>query len=295
MSDPKATLSQIFAAIERHGSQAKAAGALGMNVRTLERRLARVADEAVAPKLLVLDIETSPNIAYTWGLWNQNVAINQIVEPGRVLCFAAKWHGEDGTVFYSERQRGGAERMIRAAHRLLRECDGLVGWNSAKFDTRWLNQEFFKLGLSRPAGYKQIDLMKQQKRFRWLQSNKLDYAAQHLGVGAKEDTGGFQLWRDCLAGKRKAWQTMETYNRQDVELTDKLLTRMLSGGWITGLPNIAIHGGDCCPACGSENLQADGYYQTQTRRYQQWLCRDCGFTSRSVKCEPGSAKLKEAA
>lgn len=295
MNTTKATDNEIFAAIEREGSQAKAAVSLGINPRTLERRLAKIQRQATTPRLLVLDIETSPNVCYTWGLFQQNVAINQIIEPGRVICFAAKWHGDDGTMFYSERQKGGAERMVRAAHKLLCECDGLVGWNSQRFDTRWLNQEFFKLGLRRPAGYKQVDLMRAQKRYRVLASNKLDYASRMLGIGGKAETGGFELWRDCLDGKREAWRTMEKYNRQDVELTDQHLTRMMRGGWIAGLPNMSIHNGDACPCCGSDRLKADGHYQTQTRRYQQWVCMDCGQPSRSVRCAPGAATLKEVA
>jgi len=289
------TNDQILRAVAHAGSQRKAAKKLGVDRRTVERRLAKMADEAVRQKVLVIDIETSPNIVYTWGLFQQNVAINQIIESGRVLCFAAKWHGDSGTVFYGENQRGGHERVIRAAHRLLCEADAVVGWNSNRFDIRWLNQAFFRYGLRRPAGYKAVDLMRAQKKHRFLASNKLDYAARHLGLGGKVDTGGFQLWRDCLAGDRKAWGQMEKYNREDVELADKILSRMLSGGWVQGLPNMSVHNGDCCPACGSEKLKADGHYQTQTRRYQQWVCLDCGSPSRSVKCVPGGATRKEIA
>lgn len=285
--------SQILAAIERHGSQRKAAAALGLHSRTVERRLARMTDEAIAPRLLVLDIETAPNIVYTWGLFKQNIGINQVIESGRVICFAARWHGEATTMFYGERQ--GRERMIRAAHRLLCEADAVIGWNSQRFDCRWLNAEFKRLGLRRPAGYKHIDLMKSVKRHQYLPSYKLDYTARNLGVGGKVQTGGFDLWRDCLAGDRAAWKLMEEYNRADTDLTDAVFADMLDGGWIHGLPNLSIHGGDVCPCCGSDRLQADGYYQTPTRRYQQWVCRDCGSPSQSVKCEPGAARLKAVA
>lgn len=294
MSAPTSDV-EILSAIERHGSQRLAAAALGLNRRTVERRLARMADEAVQQKLLVIDIETSPNIVYTWGLFNQNVAVSQILESGRILCFAAKWHGDKETVFYGERQKGGHERMVRAAHRLLSEADAVVGWNSQRFDVRWLNAAFRDYNLRRPAGFKHVDLMRAQKKYQFRPSNKLDYMARHLGLGGKVDTGGFQLWRDCLAGDKEAWRLMEEYNRADVDLTDAILTDMMQGGWVTGLPNLSVHNGDCCPHCGSEKLKADGHYQTQTRRYQQWVCVDCGSPSRSVKCVPGSATLKEVA
>lgn len=285
---------QLIAAVEKHGSQRKAAFALGLNRRTVERRLSRMADEAVRRKLLVIDLETGPNIVFTWGLWNQNIAINQIIEPGRVLCFAAKWHGDEKTVFYSEHKHG-HEAMIRAAHRLMSEADAVVGWNSQRFDTRWLNAEFRKYRLNRPAGYKQVDLMRSQKKYQFLPSNKLDYAARNLGLGGKVQTGGFQLWRDCLAGDKAAWKVMEEYNRADVELTDAVFADMLQGGWVSGLPNMSVYAGDVCPHCASERRQAERNYETGTRRYHKWVCLDCGTTYRSVRCIPGGATMKEVA
>ena len=41
--------------------------------------------------ILLIDIETAPNKVYTWGLWNQNVSLNQIDEVGYTLCWAATW------------------------------------------------------------------------------------------------------------------------------------------------------------------------------------------------------------
>ena len=35
-----------------------------------------------APRILLLDIETAPNKVYVWGMWNQNIAANQVVEDG---------------------------------------------------------------------------------------------------------------------------------------------------------------------------------------------------------------------
>ena len=42
-------------------------------------------------KTLTLDIETAPQVAHVWGLWQQNVGLPQLLESGYVMCFAAKW------------------------------------------------------------------------------------------------------------------------------------------------------------------------------------------------------------
>ncbi len=53
-------------------------------------------------KILLLDIESSPNTAHVWGLWQQNVSINQLMESSYVLCYAAKWLGQKDVLFDSD-------------------------------------------------------------------------------------------------------------------------------------------------------------------------------------------------
>jgi hypothetical protein len=56
----------------------------------------------MAAKILVLDIETAPMTVLSFGLRNQNIGINQIIAPSRMIAFSAKWLGEKETFFYSE-------------------------------------------------------------------------------------------------------------------------------------------------------------------------------------------------
>ena len=52
-------------------------------------------------KILVVDIETRPSMAYVWRLWDENVGIDQIVKSGEMISWAAKWHGEKEVLFAS--------------------------------------------------------------------------------------------------------------------------------------------------------------------------------------------------
>ena len=45
--------------------------------------------------ILFLDIETAPLLGYVWGLWKNNVGLNQIYRDSYVLNWAASWLGED--------------------------------------------------------------------------------------------------------------------------------------------------------------------------------------------------------
>ena len=241
--------------------------------------------------LLTIDIETRPIVAYVWGIRDQNIGINQIVEPGGILSFAAKWHGKPGVEFYSAWEHGEA-RMLRAAHKLLDEADAVMGWNSDKFDVRWLYGQFVKHGMSRPSPFTKVDIMKSARHYLYLPSYKLDFVAQFLGVGKKVSTGGFELWTDVIAGCPKAQALMRRYNIADTKLTEAVFDKLSEKGWVKGLPNYAIEGGHACPHCGSERLQSRGYSHSKTRRYQRFQCRDCHGWSQSAVSEPGGAKIK---
>lgn len=250
-----------------------------------------------APRILTIDIETFPHLLYGWGLHDQHFALNQVKEAGRMACFAAKWRGQRQTIFHSV--HAGTERqMIRAAHDLFSQADMVVGWNSDSFDIKWINGVFIKHGLSPPAPYKKVDLLKSARFHARIASNKLACWAEYLGLGKKLDTGGFDLWRECMDGDEKAWRKMERYNRQDTLLTEKVYEKLAGMGWVKNQPNMqVITGAVCCtnPDCGSHRLQARGFTASITRRYQRWQCQDCGTWMQSTKCEPDSAKLKAIA
>ena len=74
------------------------------------------------PKILSIDIETSPVVAHAWALRKQNIAINQILERPRTICFAAKYLHERKVHFYSEFEHG-PDVMFHAAHALLSDAE----------------------------------------------------------------------------------------------------------------------------------------------------------------------------
>lgn len=247
-------------------------------------------------RILTVDIETRPAEAYVWGLWDQNIGINQIKVPPTLLCFAAKFHGERKTHFYSEWEHG-RKAMAKALHRLFDEADAVVGWNSDKFDIRWIQAQFLEFGMAKPSPFAKVDLLKSVRKQVMLPSYKLDYVSQWLGIGKKVTTGGFDLWRDVMQGCPRAQRLMQRYNIMDVKLTEQVLDRLSDKGWVLGLPNASIDGGRCCtnPMCQSERLICRGFNQSKTRRYQRYQCKDCGTWMSDAKSQPGGAHLKPAA
>jgi len=226
-------------------------------------------------KILHLDIETAPNKVYVWGLWNQNVGINQIVEPGYTMCWAAKWHG-DKTVHFDSLKESGTYDMLMSIWQLLDEADAVVHYNGDKFDIPTLNKEFLLYGIEPPTPSQSIDILRVVKqRFRF-PSNKLDYVAQALGLGGKTKHTGMELWKDCMDMQPKAWKLMERYNKQDVKLLEKVYKEVLP--WIKNHPNHALYketNDITCTNCGSEHVHKCGIEHTKTQTYQRYRCTKC--------------------
>lgn len=236
-------------------------------------------------KILHIDIETAPNVCYTWGLFNQNIGINQIVEPGYTLCYAAKWDHSKEIMFDAE-WLSGMGNMLKSVHKLLTEADVVVHYNGRKFDIPTLSREFIKYDMPPPNPFQQVDLYSTvRNRFKFA-SNKLDWVCQELGLGNKVHHRGMSLWNDCMEGNKKAQREMERYNKQDVRLLPKLYKRLLP--WIKNHPNYGLfgtHSDIICTNCGSTHVQARGMSRTATQMYQRYQCQGCGTWLKGRKTE----------
>ena len=231
-------------------------------------------------KLLTIDIETSPNLADVWGLWQQNVGLSQLHESQRVLCFAAKWYGQKRVTFRSE-YLDGTEGMFKSAWELLNAADAVIGYNSQGYDVKHLNREFLLQGLGPPSPFKNIDLFRVVKsRFKF-PSYKLDYVAGAVLGENKLETSGHELWKRVLRDEKKAWQEMKAYNVQDTALTERLYDALK--GWIPNHPNHNLWSEEdkkVCANCGSKHIVKDGFYHTNVGKYQQYRCQNCGAWGR---------------
>ena len=227
-------------------------------------------------KILMLDIETAPNIAHVWGLWQQNVGLTQLIASGYTLCWAAKWYGEE-EMHYASTFSHGVRAMLLGIHSLLDEADAVVHYNGNKFDVPTLNKEFLLHEMAPPNPTPNIDLLSvAKKRFRF-PSNKLDHIANELGLGEKLKHIGHQLWVGCMNDDPESWAMMEDYNKQDVVLLEKVYVRMLP--WIQGHPNHALYTDEdrpVCPNCGGVNVKKNGTETTKVMEYQRYRCVDCG-------------------
>lgn len=242
-------------------------------------------------KILLLDIETAPNLVHVWGLWQQNVGLPQILDSGYVLCYAAKWLG-DSHVMFDSIKKSGPKRMLRGVHKLLSDADAVIHYNGTKFDIPTLNKEFLLHGFSPPAPFQQIDLLRTARtKFRF-PSNKLDYVAKALGLKRKVKHRGHELWIDCMKGDKDAWAEMEVYNKGDIGTLEEVY--YVFRPWIKGHANHSVFSGDLvCPTCGSTHFVRRGYNYTQAGKYARFQCKDCSKWFQSNKSEAATQKFKD--
>lgn len=235
------------------------------------------------PVLGFWDTEWSPAISYTWSGFPKYLSNDFLIEDPRLLCYGFRT-GVDGKTEVVD-ERIGHEDMVRKLWHRLDEVDMLVSYNGQSFDTRKVNSEFMKYGLGPPSPYKEIDLYRQIKKHAQFYSGKLDFIAERIINRRKEETGGFQLWKDVLAGDEAAWGTMRKYQLGDVDILVELFEEVKP--WIK-MPHPVSVDPTSCHNCGSLSLQRRGVSRTLYGVYQRYHCQDCGKWLRGQKRVPSS-------
>ena len=151
-------------------------------------------------KVLMLDLEVSPSLGYTYGQYQTNVI--KIERPPVLLSFAWKWLGEKEThcLTLHDRatvQQGDDSLLVKELWNLIDECEIFVAHN-VRFDQKMANAFFLRHNLPPGRFYKTFCTLQTARRYFKLDNNKLDYLGQLLGVGQKTAITNHDVWYDCL-------------------------------------------------------------------------------------------------
>jgi len=236
-------------------------------------------------KVLLIDIETAPMLVYAWGIWEQNIGLEMIVQDWHLLSFAAKWLGEKEMIYEDQAERRDMtddSQMLKHIHRLLDEADIVIAQNGDGFDLPKIRARMIQKGLPPPSPIRTVDTLKVAKKEFGFTSNKLLYLSSALGCKVRKDNHvefpGFELWKECLARNKRAWKVMRRYNIDDVLSLEDVYLKMRP--FIPNHPNLGVNSkGVVCPKCGGE-VHSRGYALTQANRYQRFQCQKCGGWSR---------------
>lgn len=251
------------------------------------------------PTITTLDIETAPITAYVWGLFKQNVGLNQIVKDWSIMSLAWKYLGHE-EVYYQDVShqtdlRDDADLLV-VLWSILDESDVIIGQNLRRFDVKKINARFLEAGLPPPSPYIIIDTLEMAKDAAGFTSNKLDWLSQKLADDKKDhhdEFPGMELWVQCLNGNPRAWAAMREYNLGDIPSCEQVYLALRP--YYRQHPNLAIFIDDeetRCPRCLSVNLEPLASTFTNVSEYKRYGCRDCGGFARSRYTLNSKAKRK---
>lgn len=231
-------------------------------------------------RVLLYDIETTPNLGYTWGKYEQNVI--EFTYQSELLCIAYKWLDED-TVHFIRRKRTDEDdkRIVEEFTKVMLKADVIIAHNGDSFDNKIINTRTVYHGLSPLPKLRTVDTLKVARKYFRFNSNSLNDLGSFLGLGSKVSTGGIRLWLGCMEGDRESWRLMEEYNKQDVLLLEKIYLRLRP--FMSNHPNVNVLDETIepsCPTCGKTHLQKRGFHATVSGKAQRYQCQDCGSWSK---------------
>lgn len=231
-------------------------------------------------KVLLYDIEIAPIVGTLWQKWDTNMV--WMIEDWYFLCFAYKWLGEKKVHIVAQDDFKGYKpgspndkKVLEVLHKLMEEADIVIAHNGDRFDQKKSRARFVINDMDPVPPFQEVDTLKMAKRCFGFTSNKLDDLGEYLGLGRKIRTN-MDLWRDCMAGDKKAWRDMKKYNIQDVALLEKVYLKMRP--WDKQHPNMANIAGrptDCRIGCKSPEFISAGFKYTKTGKYRRWQCKVC--------------------
>ena len=276
--------------------------------RSSIRRYLRDSKELKNPKVLLLDIETSPVWTRVWGLYKQRIPFQNVLRDWFMLCWSAKCLGSDELIADSvtrvEALRRDDSRISHSIWKILNEVDVVIGHNLSRFDLRKIMARFIEHGLPKPSPYRTIDTLIQSRKSFAFSAHNLDYLNSIFSLRMKKETD-YQLWKDCEGWKVKtqffgddiypfepipkeiqeeALEYMLHYCKSDVKALEDLYIRLRP--YITSFPNLGLYIDDeepMCPYCMSRDLMEEGFYTTQVSKFQSYRCLRCGALSRGRK------------
>lgn len=228
------------------------------------------------PKILFYDIETSPNLAYVWGKWEQNVLAYK--EQWQILSVAYKFKGDKDVKIITNRKHND-KALVAKLRELFLQSDIIVAHNGDAFDFKKVTARMVYHNMKPINKVPSVDTKKVAKSHFEFNGNSLNDLGTYFKLGQKLKHTGFELWLGCLANKEADWKLMIEYNKQDVVLLEKLYERLLP--WMSNHPSIAkitepsLVSLNKCPICASKGTKKKGLHVLRKTVYQRRQCKNC--------------------
>lgn len=247
----------------------------------------------------MFDIETLPNLCFTWGLGKQYVNYENIHKERKVACICYKWVG-DPKIYsltmdmakhdLTKTDDTGDYEMLKKFSEVYAQADLAVGHNAIAFDKAFIRSRLVKHRLPDIAPVIIDDTYISATPLKF-NSHKLDYLSRYLGLGTKAPHP-YRLWVEVVQGSRPALRKMVKYCIQDIRLLERVYKALQP--YVKTKLNRAVFAEDfrVCPSCGVAALVSSGTKRTAGLGLRhQYRCTACGkycTTGKSLIKLPGN-------
>lgn len=234
----------------------------------------------VTSKRLYLDIETSYNICRVWRCgWNLTVGPKDIIEERKIICVSWKWAGDPKTHNLKWDRNKCDKTLLEKLIPVMDSADEIVMHNGDRFDEKWIRTRCLAHRIKCQPKYNTLDTLKKAKSHFNFNSNKLDYILQFCGLEGKRETGGLQLWIDCVEkNDRKALAKMVYYCDGDVIKLEEIWEEMAP--YVHHNTHFGVLAGGeryDCPHCGGTHVYSNSKRATKGGTIKRCMqCQDCG-------------------
>lgn len=232
---------------------------------------------------LLFDLETLPNEGYFFECYNDKRAIPLafIRRPKAICTIAYKWRGADTAHVLVAKTPYEDGDVLQEFMPIWEKAKFTVAHYGSGFDEPFLAGRLLANGLPPLPPVTMVDTYKMARKHfgKTLNSNKLDYLGEIMGLGNKNKTDA-TLWVRCSQGDPEALKEMALYNVQDVNLLEKIYDRLRP--YVKSKINMNLLTDDAvnrCKSCGSENLEHLGFEMTAATMRDRCKCKDCGHWS----------------
>lgn len=229
------------------------------------------------PKILFYDIESTPNLGYVWGKYEQTVLAYK--KERELLSFSYSWAGDSKVSCLTREGSKTDKTLVAKLANLINNADIIVAHNGDNFDKKILKTRMVYWKFKPLKNTASVDTLKAARTYFNFNGNSLGDLVKFLGLGKKLTTPGIDLWLKCMANDPKAWKSMERYNKRDIIILKKLYKRFAP--WIENHPNLSrLLIPFCkiakCPQCSSKKVSKYGLRPTVAGIQQRWACKKCG-------------------
>lgn len=234
-----------------------------------------------SPKIVLVDLETSPVITATFSLYPDSIHHSNILQDWFIIC--AAWKELNSKTIkatsindFKRKSDNDDYGVVKRLRDEFEDVDILIAHNGDKFDIKKLNARLIFHGLDPLPKIQTIDTLKEVRKIAQFTSNRLDYLGTHLiGQGKIETSSG--LWLSAMKGDRAAVKEMVEYNKVDVERLEELYLKIRP--YIKSHPHVGVYNSEkneSCRHCGSKKLViTKTRYTASGEKRLQKKCKDC--------------------